>query len=807
MVLGPARFGCPSLLRIAPVGVLLLCAAAAIGLSYRLLQQQGELSRTFRYDVTWDASHALDESLKFQLAVTQIGGSGATEADLEAARLKFEVLESGLTTLLRGDTRRLVDAYPEGGQTVADLKAAVDEVRELLPGIDQAETRARVLDRLRPLNARVGNLASVANTVEAAMVVDAQQQLGRYHWRLSGLLAALVVFGMLLVALLSRRNRLLTNANGAKQALAEDLQLKSEEVARAHRAVQAVNAELRLGNAHFHAALQNMSQGLCMVDAAQRLIVCNRRFVEMFRLDPAAAVPGVLLATLISGRAESGDGDPDGTRALQAEHLMLSQQGRPSGFVHERPDGKAFAVSHQPLPEGGWVATYEDVTERRRTEAQIAHMAHHDALTGLPNRALYRRRIEEILSYPRDGQGKLSVLLLDLDHFKEINDTLGHGAGDALLEAVALRLRGCTREADLVARLGGDEFAIIHNPGLAARDVTRLAERVLLAIGEPFDIDGERVVMGASVGIAVEPEDGASGELLLKYADLALYQAKASGRGMWCFYEPEMDARVQTRRAISADLREALRLGQLEVQFQPLIDLARSRVGGFEALLRWRHPERGLVPPVQFIPLAEETGLIVPIGDWVLRQACIEATQWPEEVKIAVNLSPRQFSGGNVARMVQSALDQTGLAPGRLELEITESLLLTDAEDVLAALRELRDLGVGVALDDFGTGYSSLSYLRKFPFSKLKIDQSFVRGMDQREDCIIIIQAVAAMAKRLGMTVTAEGIETDEQLAIVREAGCNQGQGYLFGRPARPAEAIRLLARDQEREAELQVAI
>jgi predicted signal transduction protein with EAL and GGDEF domain len=315
-------------------------------------------------------------------------------------------------------------------------------------------------------------------------------------------------------------------------------------------------------------------------------------------------------------------------------------------------------------------------------------------------------------------------------------------------------------------------------------------------IGEPYEIEGERVLVGASVGIAVEPECGASAELLLKYADMALYEAKANGRATWCFYEARMDLLVQTRRALSADLRDAIRLGQLEVHYQPLINLGAERIAGFEALLRWRHPERGLVSPGQFIPIAEETGLISVIGDWVLRQACQEAVRWPEPVSVSVNLSPRQFRNNNVARAVKAALDQTGLAPGRLELEITESLLLQDGEDVLTALGDLRALGVGVALDDFGTGYASLSYLRKFPFSKLKIDQSFVRGMEQREDCIIIIQAVAALAKRLGMTVTAEGVETEEQLAIVREAGCTHGQGYLFGRPAPPAEATRLLARD-----------
>jgi diguanylate cyclase (GGDEF)-like protein len=549
-----------------------------------------------------------------------------------------------------------------------------------------------------------------------------------------------------------------------------------------------------------------MSQALCMADAGGRLIVCNRRFIAMFALDPAGTIPGAVLDDLAGdGGAARIDRQP--IKALLAEHRILTHQGRPASFVHEGPDGLALAVSHQPLVDGGWVATYEDVTERRRAAARIAHMAHHDALTGLPNRLLYRQRVDDIIEGRWPHEGHVSVLLLDLDNFKDVNDTLGHGMGDALLEAVALRLLTCSRQADLVARLGGDEFAVIQAPGTQPKDAARLATRIVDAIGTPYDIDGTRVQISASVGIAVEPMEGATADLLLKFADIALYQAKANGRATYCFYEPAMDQVLQARRALTADLREALALGQFEVHYQPLIDLQRDRIAGFEALIRWRHPQRGLVPPAQFIPLAEETGLITLIGQWVLRQACAEAVGWPPQVKVAVNLSPRQFRGDDVTRLVIGALAQTGLAPERLELEITESLLLQDGEDVPEALRGLRALGVGVALDDFGTGYSSLSYLRKFPFSKLKIDQSFVRGTDTREDNIVIIQAVAEMAQRLGMIVTAEGIETEEQLAIIKRAGCMQGQGYLFGRPARAAEAARLVAEYGRREAAMQVAI
>jgi diguanylate cyclase (GGDEF)-like protein/PAS domain S-box-containing protein len=592
-------------------------------------------------------------------------------------------------------------------------------------------------------------------------------------------------------AMASWRNRLLSRAHAQTGQPADRLRDTGADLAAANVWVRLANDELSLQNGRFRAALENMSQALCMVDAEQRLIVCNRRFVELFGLDPALALPGTDMRDLAG---DAGHADARTMRDLQAEHRRLSGQQRPAAFLHERPDQKVLAVSHQPMPDGAWVATYEDVTERRRAEARIAFMAHHDALTGLANRVLYRQRIEYIVATGGEDSGDIAVLLLDLDHFKEVNDTLGHGVGDALLEAVGLRLRGCTRESDLVARLGGDEFAVIQFPATQPAEAATLAERIVETIGKPYAIEGERVLVSASIGVAVARVAGASAELLLKYADMALYQAKANGRAGFCFYDPAMDQQMQTRRALSADLRDALALGQFEVHYQPLVDLQEERICGFEALIRWRHPERGLVSPAQFIPLAEETGLIQTIGEWVLREACTEATRWPPQVKVAVNLSPRQFRGNDVARAVVRALEHSGLTPERLEVEITESLLLQDGDDVLEALCQLRALGVGVALDDFGTGYSSLSYLRKFPFSKLKIDQSFVRGMTEREDCIIIIQAVAAMAQRLGMIVTAEGIETEEELAIIRAARCSQGQGYLFGRPQNAAATLALLS-------------
>jgi diguanylate cyclase (GGDEF)-like protein len=382
------------------------------------------------------------------------------------------------------------------------------------------------------------------------------------------------------------------------------------------------------------------------------------------------------------------------------------------------------------------------------------------------------------------------LLCLDLDHFKQVNDTLGHPAGDALLKAVAERLLACVRESDVVARLGGDEFAILQHDAGQPEQAGALAHRIIETLSAPYKLGDDRVVIGASVGIVIATPDLSSADLLLRSADIALYRAKGSGRGTFCIFEEVMNAQMQARREIELDLREALGLDEFEVFYQPLFNLNAQRVTGFEALLRWRHATRGLVPPSEFIPIAEELGLIVPIGEWVMAQACKDAMTWPGDVKVAVNLSPVQFRSVGLVDAVQRALKGSGLPAQRLELEITESALLEDSEAVLATLHELRAVGMRTALDDFGTGYSSLSYLRSFPFDKLKIDQSFVREMAHRPDCLAIVTSVLGLARELGMATTAEGVETEEQLAQLRRIGCTEVQGFLFDRP-RPAADIR----------------
>ena len=467
-------------------------------------------------------------------------------------------------------------------------------------------------------------------------------------------------------------------------------------------------------------------------------------------------------------------------------------------WKHVRADGALIdlAIYSRQLVYGDQPAillALMDITERKRAEARLAFMAQHDGLTGLPNRNLLRQQMDDLLLHTRRSAEKVAVLVLGLDNFKAVNDTLGHGIGDKLLRGVAKRLRSTLRDEDVLARLNSDEFAIVQSGVTRPEDAVLLARRLLEAIGDPYLLDGHSVVIGASIGIAMSPGDGDESDRLLKNADMALSRAKNDFRGTFSFFEAEMDARAQSRRKIEIELRHAIENDLLRPHYQPLIDLSTGRITGFEALVRWPHPERGMISPGEFIPVAEETGLINAVGGLMLRRACMDAAQWPDDVRVAVNLSPLQFRVGNLLSMVMETLKQTGLAATRLELEITETLVLEKSSQVLATLHALRSLGVRISMDDFGTGYSSLSYLRSFPFDKIKIDQSFVRDLGSNRDAQAIVRSIISLGKGLGVTITAEGVETEAELSCLRNEGCHEGQGFLFSRARPNAEIVSLL--------------
>jgi diguanylate cyclase (GGDEF)-like protein/PAS domain S-box-containing protein len=665
-------------------------------------------------------------------------------------------------------------------------------------------------------------------------------------------------------------------------------------------------------------ALNNMTQGLVLYDASARIVICNQRYLDMYRLSTDVVKPGCHFYDLIRHRQETGSfgGDVD---AFCSNIMRNVADGKITHTIMDSGDGRTALVVNKPLAQGGWVATIEDiterqnlererdrnyaflrqiidhipsqitvkdvrehryllvnrvaethfgmsrdaivgktaydlfpketadiiaaddeealrspeglflderpwqsqgtghryitsrrigiqdqtgearyivnvvddVTERRRADEKIAHLAHYDALTDLPNRVLFREQIERELQ--RTGRGdKFALLYIDIDEFKGINDSLGHHVGDELLKAVAARIKNCIRETDLIARLGGDEFAVIQTAIAGSADVVEFVTRIHEAIRQPYQCLGHQLSTDASIGIALAPQDGTDLDQLIKSADLAMYGAKAGGRRTHRFFQPSMDASAKARLTMEQDLRQALVDGGFEIHYQPLVNLQRDEVIGCEALLRWRHPERGMVSPAEFIPVAEDTGLIIELGEWVLRTACAEAATWPDHIRVAVNVSPVQLKSQALALKIMGALAASGLPASRLELEITEAVLIHDDETALAILHQLRAIGVRIALDDFGTGYSSLSYLKRFPFDKIKIDRCFVSDIAEIDGSSPIVQAVVNIAASRNMTTTAEGVETQQQKELLRTLGCTEMQGYLFS-AAKPGAEVRKL--------------
>ena len=537
-------------------------------------------------------------------------------------------------------------------------------------------------------------------------------------------------------------------------------------------------------------ALSTITHGVCMFDRRRRLIFCNRAYAAMYDLPARLTHPGTDLAEILEHRGRAGNGPLNRDTYFDiVVETSVKQAAASQTFA--LTDGRIIKISHNPLNGGGYVAVHEDVTEVTRASEQVRFMASHDPLTGLPNRNLLRERLDQLTPLCNDG-ASLALLYLDLDRFKSVNDSLGHPIGDALLKAATGRLRTCLREDDFIARVGGDEFVILQTEVQDAQQVALLAERLCTVLCQPFNIAGHDIRIGASVGIAIASTDCGEAEILIKHADTALYEAKSNGRGTFCFFDQGMDDSLLAQRQLEADLGKALAAGQLEIYYQPQVDALSGSVTAFEALLRWHHPERGLLLPEAFIPLAEKSGLIVPIGAWCLRQACMDAAGWPAHVRVAVNLSAAQCRSDTLARTVISALAKSGLAPARLELEITETTLLNDNEAALMTLHHIKGLGVRIVMDDFGIGYSSLNYLRLFPIDKIKIAQQFTGDAEASGDYDTIVRAVVGVGLNRGFTTTVEGIETAEQFHAAVDQGCTEIQGFFFGKPMPLHDAEKL---------------
>jgi diguanylate cyclase (GGDEF)-like protein len=551
--------------------------------------------------------------------------------------------------------------------------------------------------------------------------------------------------------------------------------------------------QLRQRNLLFDAAINNMSQGLCFFDKDQRLLVCNSRYIEMYDLDPSDVFPGVTLREIVDLRYAANTSPAMTPEDYYAWRSSVAGSNEASDTIVELANGRVFVIHHRPMAGGGWVATHEDITEQRRNEAKIAYMAQHDILTGLANRALLTEQMEHALTRAKRGE-LVALHLVDLDHFKRVNDTMGHPVGDLLLKAVSSRLRAITRETDTLARLGGDEFAVLQVGMQHHADATTLAQRIIEDLSAPYQLDGHEAIIGATVGIALAGTDGYHSDQLVRKADVALYRAKGAGRGAYRLFESEMDAEMQSRRALELELRQALPAGQLELRFQPTIRAQDESITGFEAVIYWKHPREGDLPPEDFLPLAEGIGLAPALGEWTLREACRAAASWPAGLKLAVNLSAVQFRNPGLPLVVVGALGASGLSPDNLELEVPEAALLNGGETTLPTLHRLRDLGVRVVMDDFGRAPSTVSYLRDFPFHKIKMGQGLVRDMTTDEDAANVVRAIAAIARGFGIVSTADGVTSAEHREKAVAEGCLEIQGALFGRPLRANELAAFLS-------------
>jgi diguanylate cyclase (GGDEF)-like protein len=600
--------------------------------------------------------------------------------------------------------------------------------------------------------------------------------------RTSVTIAVTLVFLGCALVLLGAMARQYRDLRTSKALLAE----KSKALAREH--------------AHFNAALNNMSQGLAMFDHDERMVVCNERYREIHQFPRDLVKPGVRLRDLVLHRHRQR-GYPADVDEYIAEVRAKVFAGWPQAGEYQDIEGQTFTVKNNPMENGGWVVTFDDVTDRRLDELKIRRLAHNDLLTSLANRPYFLEKLDKAQEGLRTDGQPFTILMLDLDRFKNINDSLGHGAGDMLLKEVARRLEASLQTTDVVARIGGDEFTLIQSApceldtfddvsSVMRENAILLSNRIIDVISQPFDINGHNGVISVSIGIAMAPHDGTEPDELLKKADLALYKTKSEGRNGYSFFEPEMATDADERRQLEIDLRVGLSRGEFELFYQPQVDVATKELRGMEALVRWHHPTQGLIRPDRFIALAEDTGLISALGEWIMHAGCSEAARWPSNIKIAINVSPVQFRRANLLDMIQCAVVEAGLPPERLEIEITERVLIENDADYLSTLHQLKNLGISIALDDFGTGYSSLGYLKMFPFDKIKIDRSFAGELLERSDCAAIVCAVIGLGRSLDIVTVAEGVETQEQFEALRAAGVTQVQGYLFGRPMPAAQIV-----------------
>lgn len=767
---------------------------SALYLISLISENQRAITQLSNYNLAWISSQAAVELVRLnQRAAAFAAGDPMSDAD--EVQLRYDILMNRLNILSAGEFRAFVESSVERIEIIGQLAKILHGLDPVIGKLTPESASEIVTRQLEPFDVRLVKLASDAYAYGTERLASYQHRLEALQTTFVQVITGLIASGMLLILFLLLQNRTVSRAHFELQSLASNLRHTAYQLANAKEDLESTNTELQGKNAtltlheqrlqtqndRFDAALNNMLHGLLMVDSHYNLVISNNRFCEIVGLAPEDLPVAVSFIDLRNRRDQRFEACVHVFETICSQ--IHSRQSHPSLFRDEFPDGRTISFSCQSLPGGGWIATCEDITDRRRAEARIEYMAHHDVLTGLPNRAKFTDRLQEMIEQSRESRRAFAVMTMDLDRFKAVNDTLGHQVGDLVLMEAGARLKNCLAEGDLGARFGGDEFSALIAEADDMRHLAARAREIVQAFSVPFHMEGRELMLGATVGIAVYPADGESIDQLMRNADLALYRAKDEARGSYCLYEAAMDANSQEREEMELDLRAAVAKGELELHYQPIVNVENNKLAGYEALVRWRHAERGLVSPSVFIPVAEAIGEIVHIGEWVLQKACADAARWPVDATVSVNVSSVQLRSRNFLNSIVQSLVESGLSAHRLILEITESALLDDQQDLGQKLELLRQLGVKIALDDFGTGYSSLSYLRKYRFDKVKIDKSFIDEITDSGDCSAIVQLIIDLSGILQMTTTAEGVETAEQLEKLIRMGCHEIQGYLIDMP------------------------
>ncbi|MFV2034761.1 MAG: putative bifunctional diguanylate cyclase/phosphodiesterase [Halocynthiibacter sp.] len=759
-------------------GAIGLLAAATVYISALISQQRSALEKAAHYDVAFSAGQAANEYFRFSLRIADLG-KNVDAASLDEARLRFEILYSRFETLNSGQFLKFIDQVPESKRAIEAFGRMLADIEPMVERLDKPGSVRSVSVRIAELEQGMVALASMANTYGASLVATSQDRLINLHILFSTITAALIATGFLLILLVMWSKRLLRRMHQELLVTADDLTDQSRN--------------LKRQNMLFDAALNNMSQGLTMFGAEGDLIVANRRFGELFDLPQVHAGDGVTVDDIVA-RCRKGD--------LAATERLQAMFGRPKAvndsalagqFVESLNNDRVVSICQQHIEDGGWLITQEDVTARCRAEERLAFLARSDTLTGLANRNQFCEALRDAIGrLSRNGEPS-AVICFNLDRFRNVSTTLGHRYGDLLLQKVADRTLKLVREADVVARFGGDEFAVLLRGVANAERAEAFAAKLVDALTETHDVEGHKVIIGVSTGIALVEPDTADAETAIRNANTALNKAKSSGGNGYRLFEPVMDVGNQARRSLERELWSAYERNEFELVYQPQVNLQDYHIDGIEVLLRWNHPERGVLVSAEFLTVAEDIGLIEPLGAWMLKSALSEVASWPRAVKVAVNLSPVQFLRSDLVATVSSVLDSTGLPAECLELEVVEALFMQENSTTLDLLNQLRDMKIGLTLDHFGTGYSSLSYVRRYPINKIKIDKSYVSEISNDPEALAIVRAVTTLGHALDISTSAEGIKTSEQMRLLHLAGCSEGQGILFSAPLPPAEMANLL--------------